>query len=103
MTGVNGIPFEKSMGFCNINNDLHAKFFRPAIMIASIVPLLGVAITVIFPNATASAKPFAVSFSTCFAVMSQLFPASRAYLDNVVSGCNKLSTSRRRRPMFRII
>jgi hypothetical protein len=35
--------------------------------------------------------------------MSQLFPASRAYLDNVVSGCNKLSTSRRRRPMFRII
>ena len=94
----------KSHRVCNINNDLYAKFFRPAIMIASIVPLLGVAITVIFPNATASAKPFAVSFSTCFAVMSQLFPASRAYLDNVVSGCNKLSTSRRRRrPMFRII
>jgi hypothetical protein len=44
-------------------------------MIASIVPLLGVAITVIFPNATASAKPFAVSFSTYFAVMSQLFPS----------------------------
>ena len=58
-------------------------------MIASIVPLLGVAITVIVPNATASAKPFAVSFATCFAVMSQLFPASRAYLDNVVSSCNK--------------
>jgi hypothetical protein len=51
MTGVNGIPFEKSMGFCNINNDLHAKFFRPAIMIVLAVPLLGVAITVISPNA----------------------------------------------------
>jgi hypothetical protein len=73
MTGVNGIP-SKSPWVCNIINDLPAKFFRPAIMIAPIVPLLGVAITIISPNAAASAKSFTASFSTCFAVMTQLFP-----------------------------
>jgi hypothetical protein len=43
-------------------------------MIAPIVPLLGVAITIISPNAAASAKSFTAYFSTCFAVMTQLFP-----------------------------
>jgi hypothetical protein len=41
----------KSHGVWNITNDLPAKFFRLAIMIALVVPLLGVAIMIIFPNA----------------------------------------------------
>jgi apolipoprotein N-acyltransferase len=72
MTGVNGL--QKVHGVCNINNDLPAKSFRPPIMIVPLVLLLlGVAITIISPNTAASAKPFAVSFLACFAVMTQLF------------------------------
>ncbi|HYX71211.1 MAG TPA: hypothetical protein VE732_00450, partial [Nitrososphaera sp.] len=77
--------------------DLPAKFFRLVIIIVPLVLLLGVAITIISPNAAASAKPFAASFSTCFAVMTQLFSW---FLEPILlilcQVAINLSTSRRR-------